>query len=172
MCQVQLARSQNNIGVLKRMTGKPGDALDAHNAAIKIEERLVREYPEVTLYQNDLASSYVNAGVLFSETNRPHEMLEAYSAALKICLRLGRAIIRASPNTRLTWLRSKTTSESYSATRNGPTKHSKHTTLLSRSCERLIRANPALASLQSELARTHNGIGVLQSSTGRASGTQ
>ena len=74
MCQVQLARSQNNIGVLKRMTGKPGDALDAHNAAIKIEERLVREYPEVTLYQNDLASSYVNAGVLFSETNRPNEV--------------------------------------------------------------------------------------------------
>ena len=79
-----MAASHANLGNLLKATGQLSEAREAHEAALKIRQKLAEGYPTVTAYQSDLAISHENLGYLLIDTGHPSEAREAHKAALAI----------------------------------------------------------------------------------------
>ena len=83
-------RVTDSIGLLQHATGRTLPALESHERARVIWERLVRENPSVTEFQSELAESHEYIGVVQRHLGRPSEALESYEKALAIQERLAR----------------------------------------------------------------------------------
>ena len=70
--------------------GRLAEALASHENARAINERLAREHPTVTAYQNDLASNELNIGNAHRALSQPGEALKSYEKARAIRERLAR----------------------------------------------------------------------------------
>ena len=55
-----LARSQNNLGLLLADLGKRSEAEAAHRAALALRERLASDHPDVPSYRDDLVSTLLD----------------------------------------------------------------------------------------------------------------
>jgi tetratricopeptide (TPR) repeat protein len=70
--------------------GHAAEAQESLQQALVIQQRLVRDRPDVTEYQSELAQSYTDVGSLLVEMGRPTEAPEWYRRALEIWERLAR----------------------------------------------------------------------------------
>jgi tetratricopeptide (TPR) repeat protein len=70
--------------------GHRTEALEWLRQALEIDERLARENPSVTVYQESLAVGYINIGIGQNDTGHPAEALESFRRARAIGERLAR----------------------------------------------------------------------------------
>ena len=66
-------RGQNNIGIVLSATGKPAEALKAHEDALVIARKLADAHPNNAEYAEDLASTHNHLGGLLIATGKPDE---------------------------------------------------------------------------------------------------
>ena len=164
--QSDLANSHNSIGILLEATGKPAEAMEAHQSALAIRRKLADANPSVSEFQSDLALSHNNIGILLKKTGKPAEALKAYEASLAI----GQKLADANP----------TVNEfqgylAYSHNNLGillsdtgkPTEALKAYESALAIQQKLADANPSVTLFQSDLAASHNNIGNLLNATGR-----
>jgi eukaryotic-like serine/threonine-protein kinase len=86
-----LALAYSKIGGLAAMMGDRERALDAHQSAREILEKLVASEPRNREYARSLALCRNNAGLVLAQLQRPDEAVDELSAALAIQERLHRA---------------------------------------------------------------------------------
>ncbi len=79
------------MGNVLNFSGKPAEALKAHEKALAIERKLVAENPTFIKYQRNLAFSYFHIGNLLNQTGRPAEALKVHESALEIRKKLAEA---------------------------------------------------------------------------------
>jgi serine/threonine-protein kinase len=155
-----LAATHNNIGIVLVVTGKPVEALAAHEKALAIKQKLTDASPAVTQFQSDLAMSHHNIGILFSKTGRPVEALTAYEKARHINQMLADANPAVTEFHRQLGVNEKTIggllwemgrrAEALAAYERAQGIYQK-----------LANDNPAVTDFQLMLADIHNGIGVV-----------
>jgi serine/threonine-protein kinase len=80
----QLVQAHSGIGVALERTGKPAEALEAHEKALAIQQKLVEANPAVLRYRQELAKNHLNIGVVLEHMSKPAEALAAYEKALAI----------------------------------------------------------------------------------------
>jgi tetratricopeptide (TPR) repeat protein len=80
--RLDLAASQDNLGILLVDTGRREEARVVHDDALKLREKLVADFPDEPIYRRDLARSHLNLGRLHAEMGRAKEAERDYSAAL------------------------------------------------------------------------------------------
>ena len=112
----RLANTMHDYAHLTEEIGDIQDGLRSHVESLAIWERLVRDHPAKTDYQQGLAMIENCRGKMLSATGYPDPALESYGEALAIRERLARGT-QAPPSSRATWLKATTGSGSYSATR-------------------------------------------------------
>ena len=86
--QSLLARVYNNIAAAHRHSGGSKRALEFHNKALAIRERLVRDSPSNAEFQADLAVTRMNLGNLLRDADRLEDALKSYEGALSLQKRL------------------------------------------------------------------------------------
>ena len=79
---VDLARSHDNLGMLKRHLIGDSEAIESHQQAIRVREEYVGDHI-------DTASSLTNIGCLYFKTNNVIEADISFESALELRLRLG-----------------------------------------------------------------------------------
>jgi serine/threonine-protein kinase len=168
--QNNLAKSYNNIGLLKAKTGRPDEAQRWYQKALTIREKLANDKPSVTEFQEDLAASYFNLGILKAATGKPAEARDWYQKALAIREKLAQA------NPAVTEFQNNLAA-SYNnigvleAATGRPTealgRHQQALVIR----EKLAQANPAVTEFQDNLAGSHFNIGNLQRAMGKSAAT-
>ena len=83
-----LAAANFDLASLTSEIGSVSDAIRSYSESLAIRERLVRDNPAVTSYQNDLAKTLNNLGNMLRATGRLTEALGAYRRAVAIKERL------------------------------------------------------------------------------------
>ena len=161
----RLAQVAFDLAVLTNEIGNKQDALTASQRALEIQERLVRDNPTVTEYQNDLARSHNNIGALLSGTGEPNEALSAHQRALEIRERL----VRDNPT--VTEYQGDLARSHYNIgtllSKIGQPREAMASYQRALEIEaRLVRDNPSVTEYQGDLARSHNNIGALLRETG------
>jgi tetratricopeptide (TPR) repeat protein/tRNA A-37 threonylcarbamoyl transferase component Bud32 len=92
----ELARTQNNLGILLQDTNRPEEADAAYEQATTLLQGLVDEHPSVAVYRYELGRTQINIGSLRKATKRLDDAESAYRQAIEL---LG-ALHRESPMTR------------------------------------------------------------------------
>jgi tetratricopeptide (TPR) repeat protein len=82
------ARAFNNLGIVRRETGRLADAEKAARAALDIKEKLADTFPSVPHYRQELARSYNNLGAALSQLDRRRDAQAAYERAAQVYERL------------------------------------------------------------------------------------
>jgi tetratricopeptide (TPR) repeat protein len=88
--QSNLAGFYHQLGSLYRNTHRFAEAEAALLKALSYAEPLVRDYPEVAIYQNQLAGCNTELGNIYAKTDRPAEAEAALLKALDLLERLAR----------------------------------------------------------------------------------
>jgi serine/threonine protein kinase/tetratricopeptide (TPR) repeat protein len=82
--QDDLALCHNNLAAMASFHGHIDEAIDGHQAAIRIQEQLARRASDVVRYRSDLAISLNNLGVAFCRGNRFADADTAFARAREI----------------------------------------------------------------------------------------
>ncbi len=146
--------------------GDQEDALTAFEESLTIRERLARENPAVTDYQNRLADSHNNIGILQSGTGQNDLALKSHGRAMEIYERLA----RENPAVTDYQNRLAASHNNIGNLQSGTGQNDLALKSYGRALEiqeRLARENPAVTDYQNHLADSHNNIGILQSGTGQ-----
>ncbi len=113
---VRLANAAHDYAHLTQEIGNIQDGLQSHLESLAIWEKLVRDHPAKTDYQQGLATIENCRGIMLSDTGHPDQALVSYARALAILARL-RARTPASPRSRAAWPQATTTSGTSSTPR-------------------------------------------------------
>jgi tetratricopeptide (TPR) repeat protein len=76
-----LALSYNNLAAILGHQSKNGDAINAFQQAVKLQEQLVRQAPVVVQYRSDLAITWNNLAQALARENKNTEAATAYERA-------------------------------------------------------------------------------------------
>jgi serine/threonine protein kinase/phage tail protein X len=163
----RLAEVCFSLGRTTAAIGNQEDAATAFAESLTIFERLARENPSVTKYQNDLATHHNNIGNLQSATGRSDLALKSYGRALEI----GERLARENPSV-AAYQSGLATSHGNLGLLQGATGRAdlalKSYGRALEIRERLARENPSVTQHQSGLATTHTNLGNLEMETGHA----
>jgi tetratricopeptide (TPR) repeat protein len=147
-------------------TGRPAEALAAHERARDIFERLVRDNPAVTQFQHGLASSHNSNGTMLGATGRPAEALAAFEQARAIFERLARDNPAVTQFERDLAISQNNIGLVLGDTGRPADALAAHEQALDIQ-ERLARDNHSVTQFQSDMAASHNNIGRLFGGTDR-----
>jgi serine/threonine-protein kinase len=161
----QLANAAHDYAHLAQEIGDVQDGLRTHIESLAIWEKLVRDHPAKTDYQNGLAMIQYCRGGMLSATGHPDQALESYGKALAIQERLARespsvtefqsAMARSLDSVGLVQRVAGHLDQALES-------HGKALAIF----ERLARENRSVTLFQRERAGCHYSIGVIQSETG------
>ncbi|MGO9922041.1 MAG: protein kinase domain-containing protein, partial [Isosphaeraceae bacterium] len=162
---VRLANAAHDYAHLTQEIGNIQDGLQSHLESLAIWEKLVRDHPAKTDYQQGLATIENCRGIMLSDTGHPDQALVSYARALAILARLARE------NPSVTAFQSRLAASHHNignlqhATGHPDQALASHGKALA-IFARLARENPSVAAFQRDLAYSHNTSGRLQSETG------
>jgi hypothetical protein len=83
-CQNDLALSLNNLGVVRKRTGRLAEAAESYQRAIGIQSRLVRAAPAQPSFRRDLAVSFNNLGENQDKLGQAAEAVASFRQALEL----------------------------------------------------------------------------------------
>ena len=164
--QSDLAKSHNNIGILRSELGRRAEAMASYEKALAIRERLVREFPTVTQFQSDLARSHHNIGALQSEVGRPAEAMASYELSRAIRERLVREdplVTQFQEELAASHHNIGQLQDQLGQPRQSLASYEKAFAIQ----QRLACENPTVSKHRSHLATSHHSIGLLHLRTGR-----
>jgi serine/threonine-protein kinase len=161
-----LAASHSYLGMLLHDTGRLEQALEAHNRALVIRERLARRDPKHSLFRGEVGISYNNVGAVLRASGRHDEALVMHRRAIDVL----EAVNRDDP-TAIPFQAQLALSHSWigilladrSSFAEALESHSRALAIR----QRLAREHPANSRFQGDLATTHNNIGYLLGLMGR-----
>jgi tetratricopeptide (TPR) repeat protein len=79
-----IAATLNNLGALLSNMGKPDNAKNSYERALKMYEVLLEGDPGNVVYQSDVAMTLNNLGALLSDMGKPDDAKNSYERALKM----------------------------------------------------------------------------------------
>jgi tetratricopeptide (TPR) repeat protein len=79
-----IATTLNNLGNLLSDMGKPEDARNSYERALKMRESLLSGDPGNVVYQSQVATTLNNLGALLSDMGKPEDARNSYERALKM----------------------------------------------------------------------------------------
>jgi serine/threonine protein kinase len=74
----------NYLGESQRLSSRPQEAFTSYTNALKLQQKLTQEFPELLDYQLELARTHYNVGILWRETNRLQRSEKELREALPI----------------------------------------------------------------------------------------
>jgi tetratricopeptide (TPR) repeat protein len=93
-CQVELARSHYNLGIVEMDTGRPVEALADYDAAVDLLSRLLIDKPDDDYCIEDLAQARTNRGILHKENGRYDKARADYTWAAENLAELQKRAVR------------------------------------------------------------------------------
>ena len=165
--QSELAASHDNIGVAAARDWEAGRGAEGVRGGLAIRQKLADANPTVTQFQSDLASSHGNIGIVLSDHRQARRGAEGAPRQRWRSSRSWPTPTPPSPRSRATWQPATTTSAILLSDdrQAGRGAEGDGTALAIR--QKLADANPAVTQFQSDLAASHDNIGVLLSETGK-----
>ncbi len=163
----EVARGQNNIGVLCRNLGRPRDAEAAYATAQALRQKLAQDFPAAAGFRRDLAETIMNRAILSKDQGRPAEAEPLYRQALSLL----RQLVAELPDV-ASHRQALATCLSNYGSQLRQLRKSKEAEAAYREaldlCEALVRAHPNDPRYRSDLAYVQHNQATLLDETGRA----
>ena len=151
---MELGDVQETLGNLKK-------AESLYQEALALRDRLAHDHPTLPEYQNDLAESHYNLGILYQASGRPERRPRRRTSKPWRCVTSWPTATPPSPSIKTTWPRATTTyGLLYQASGRPEEAEAAYRQALAL-WEQLTRDQPGVTKYQSDLATSHNHLGVL-----------
>ena len=162
-----LGTSHHRIGAVLDTTGKPAEALAAYEQARAIRQTLADANPAVTEYQSDLAHSHFNIGLAASADGPAERVTGGVRAGAGHLSEAGRRQPLSHSVPARAWRLPTAGSAGCWGRWAGRPRRWRRSRRARAIQQKLADANPNVTQFQSDLARSHNNIGMLFSETGK-----
>jgi tetratricopeptide (TPR) repeat protein len=156
--QGELARSYNNLGILKGDTGQPQEATELFREAVRVLEGLVAKHPAEPTYQRELARCRLNFGPVLRATGADADAQDQYRQGILAL----QDLVRRHPRKHEYRFELAVLHNNYGillAARQRPAEILREHTRALQLLEDLVRDFPRRGLYRKELANTHNSLG-------------
>jgi serine/threonine protein kinase/tetratricopeptide (TPR) repeat protein len=166
-----LANVYQKVGTVYRLTRRPDQAEATLRSALAIRDRLVRAHPAIDLYRGALAADHIALALVFEQLGKRQESERAFRDALDLNNRLAKAHPGSIDYRRELAICYNGLASLYfndfsgARTRLGEAEAFYLKALALR--EQIARDHPKIQNYESDLARTHNNMGLLYSLMGK-----